>query len=141
MNWESWDQRKSTLGQHTSKTVSGKGGEAAHGEGILECSGLCYSDMAFTENEFGATQVPFTPGHEVVGIVEAIGSDINSVKVGDRVGAGDKAFFRTSLSSNDVVGWMKSTCLQCDNCVVGKEQMCLKGMDQMIVGKGCEQLR
>ena len=61
------------------------------------------SDLSMLKNEWGFTQYPFVPGHEVIGIVTAIGNMVNHLKVGQYVG----------------IGWRARSCLVCDQCLSG----------------------
>src|SRR5271157_1981653 len=54
---------------------------------ILYC-GVCHSDIHSARNEWGGTQYPFVPGHEIVGRVAATGKSVSKYKVGDLVGVG-----------------------------------------------------
>src|SRR5690606_33107308 len=54
---------------------------------ILYC-GVCHSDLHFARNEWGFTQYPAVPGHEIVGRVTAVGGAVTKVKVGDLAGVG-----------------------------------------------------
>ncbi len=78
---------------------------------ILYC-GVCHSDLHFARNEWGFTQYPCVPGHEIVGRVTAIGSGVTRFKVGDTVG----------------VGCLVDSCRTCPNCRAGLEQFCDNGM-------------
>lgn len=78
---------------------------------ILYC-GVCHSDIHTARNEWGGTIYPVVPGHEIVGKVTAIGSDVKNHKVGDTVG----------------VGCMVDSCGTCGNCEEDLEQFCEKGM-------------
>ena len=64
---------------------------------ILYC-GICHSDLHQVKNDFGFSVYPMVPGHEIVGRVTAIGSDVTSFKVGDLAGVGCTCF-ATSMSS------------------------------------------
>lgn len=77
---------------------------------ILYC-GVCHSDLHIARNEWGGTLYPLVPGHEIVGKVVAVGSDVSKFKVGDVVG----------------VGCMVDSCRQCQNCAEGFEQYCNAG--------------
>ena len=77
---------------------------------ILYC-GVCHTDIHFAENDWGRTTYPVVPGHEIVGRVTAVGSDVTRFKVGDRVG----------------VGCMVDSCRQCKACESGLEQFCESG--------------
>jgi len=70
--------------------------------------GVCHSDLHFVRNEWGFTQYPAVPGHEIVGRVTAIGSGVKKFKVGDTVG----------------VGCLVDSCRTCPDCRSGLEQFC-----------------
>jgi len=78
---------------------------------ILYC-GVCHSDLHTAENDWGWTQYPVVPGHEIVGRVLEVGSGVTKYKVGDNV----------------AVGCMVDSCLCCDQCHHGEEQFCREGM-------------
>ena len=54
---------------------------------ILYC-GICHSDLHSVHNDWGGTIYPIVPGHEIVGRVTGIGSDVTKFKVGDLAGIG-----------------------------------------------------
>lgn len=54
---------------------------------IKHC-GICHTDVSQIKNEWGGSRYPLVPGHEIVGIVSAVGAAVKSFKVGDRVGVG-----------------------------------------------------
>jgi uncharacterized zinc-type alcohol dehydrogenase-like protein len=70
--------------------------------------GVCHSDLHFARNEWGFTQYPAVPGHEIVGRVTAVGDDVTKFKVGDTVG----------------VGCLVDSCRTCPECRQGLEQFC-----------------
>jgi uncharacterized zinc-type alcohol dehydrogenase-like protein len=70
--------------------------------------GICHSDLAMIDNDWGFTGYPLVPGHEVIGTVAAIGSDVEGPKVGQRVG----------------VGWHAGSCGHCEWCGKGLESLC-----------------
>lgn len=74
---------------------------------ILFC-GVCHSDLHYARNEWNFTQYPAVPGHEIVGRVTGIGSDVEKFKVGDLVG----------------VGCLVDSCRTCPDCRSGLEQFC-----------------
>jgi len=74
---------------------------------ILFC-GVCHSDLHTARGEWAGTLYPCVPGHEIVGRVSAIGSDVTTFAVGDIVG----------------VGCMVDSCGQCASCREGEEQYC-----------------
>ncbi|XXQ68106.1 NAD(P)-dependent alcohol dehydrogenase [Neisseriaceae bacterium B1] len=78
----------------------------------IEYCGVCHSDLHTARNDWGWTSYyPIVVGHEIVGRVTAVGSDVNNVKVGDLVG----------------VGCMVDSCQQCAPCEHGLEQYCENG--------------
>jgi uncharacterized zinc-type alcohol dehydrogenase-like protein len=77
----------------------------------IKYSGICHSDIHTVRGEWGDIQYPQVVGHEIVGIVSEVGSEVSKHKVGDRVG----------------VGCMVNSCGECESCVAGKENYCLKG--------------
>lgn len=75
----------------------------------VEASGLCHTDIHAARGEWPVKpKLPFTPGHEGVGIVEEAGPDVTEVAVGDRV----------------AVPWLGYACGTCDYCVSGWETLC-----------------
>lgn len=85
---------------------------------ILYC-GVCHSDLHTARNEWGGTVYPCVPGHEIVGRVINVGSDVKKYKAGDLVG----------------VGCLVDSCRHCENCKQGLEQFCLNGMVGTYNGK------
>src|SRR6056297_968881 len=77
---------------------------------ILYC-GVCHTDIHFVENDWGMTVYPVVPGHEIIGRVTAIGSEVDGFNVGDMVG----------------VGCMVDSCRKCSCCKQGLEQYCGNG--------------
>jgi uncharacterized zinc-type alcohol dehydrogenase-like protein len=77
----------------------------------IKYSGICHSDIHTVREEWGPIQFPQVVGHEIVGIVTEVGSEVSTHNVGDRVG----------------VGCMVNSCRECENCLAGEEQYCLKG--------------
>ena len=78
----------------------------------IQYCGVCHSDLHFARNEWGFTQYPAVPGHEIVGKVTAVGSGVKKFKVGETVG----------------VGCLIDSCRTCPNCRSGLEQYCDLGM-------------
>ena len=70
--------------------------------------GVCHSDLHTARSEWGGTQYPCVPGHEIVGTVTAVGGDVTRFAVGDTVG----------------VGCMVDSCGVCPSCHEGEEQYC-----------------
>jgi len=77
----------------------------------IEYAGICHSDIHTVNGDWGPQPFPVVPGHEIVGLVTDVGSDVNRHHVGDRVG----------------VGCMVNSCRECVNCRAGDEQYCVKG--------------
>ena len=75
-------------------------------------AGICHSDIHTARGEWGKVHYPIVPGHEIAGTVEEVGSAVGGFAVGDRAG----------------VGCMVDSCRECENCLAGEEQYCLKGM-------------
>lgn len=80
--------------------------------------GICHSDLSMLNNDWRITQYPFVPGHEVVGEVIRVGSEVNNLKAGDFVG----------------VGWNSSSCMHCYQCMDGSHHLC-KDAESTIVGR------
>jgi len=78
----------------------------------IKYAGICHSDIHSARGEWGPVQYPFVPGHEIAGIIAAVGSAVTKHSVGDRVG----------------VGCMVDSCGKCVHCHDGEEQYCLEGM-------------
>ena len=78
---------------------------------ILFC-GVCHSDLHTARGEWGGTVYPVVPGHEIVGRVSKVGSDVKNFKEGQLAG----------------VGCLVDSCRDCDNCKDGLEQYCSNGM-------------
>ncbi|MGI4896370.1 MAG: NAD(P)-dependent alcohol dehydrogenase [Janthinobacterium lividum] len=77
----------------------------------IKFAGICHSDIHTARSEWGPSNYPVVPGHEIAGIVAEVGSEVTKFSVGDRVG----------------VGCMVDSCGECANCTKGEEQYCLKG--------------
>ncbi|GGF41443.1 alcohol dehydrogenase [Marmoricola endophyticus] len=71
-------------------------------------AGICHSDIHTAREEWGTTQFPLTPGHEIVGTVSEVGDQVTDHKVGDIVG----------------VGCFVDSCMECEACKDGEEQYC-----------------
>ena len=72
--------------------------------------GVCATDLHMVNNDWGMTRYPLVPGHEIVGHVIAIGSDVTNVKIGDAV----------------CLGCMAQSCYTCDYCKAGDDNLCAK---------------
>ena len=76
---------------------------------ITHC-GICHSDLHLIANDWGISQYPFIPGHEIIGKVTAVGSEVKALEVGQRVG----------------LGWQSNSCGHCEWCLKGQENLCLE---------------
>lgn len=85
---------------------------------ILYC-GVCHSDLHVARNEWGGTQYPAVPGHEIIGRVAAVGEHVTKFRPGDIVG----------------VGCMVDSCRQCRSCEEGLEQFCENGFTATYNGR------
>ncbi|MDO3380627.1 NADPH-dependent aldehyde reductase Ahr [Gilvimarinus algae] len=74
----------------------------------VDSCGLCHSDISMLDNEWGFTQYPFVPGHEVIGTIAKVGSDVANLKSGQRVG----------------LGWHSGYCNDCQTCNSGDHNLC-----------------
>ena len=74
----------------------------------VESCGICHSDLSMLDNEWGMSQYPLVPGHEVVGTIAATGYAVTRLKPGDRVG----------------MGWHAGYCMTCPTCMSGDHNMC-----------------
>lgn len=77
---------------------------------ILYC-GVCHSDLHTARNDWGFTVFPTVPGHEIVGKITKVGSDVTHLKVGDIA----------------AVGCLIDSCHTCSSCEKDLEQYCLNG--------------
>jgi uncharacterized zinc-type alcohol dehydrogenase-like protein len=74
---------------------------------ITHC-GVCHSDVHLIDNDWGISQYPLVPGHEIVGTVAAVGSEVTTLSIGQRVGVGGQA----------------GACHECENCAKGQDKFC-----------------
>ena len=77
----------------------------------IHYSGICHSDIHQGREEWFESIFPMVPGHEMVGVVTEIGSDVKKFSVGDRAG----------------VGVFIDSCGTCESCVTGYDQYCFTG--------------
>ena len=75
-------------------------------------SGICHSDIHQAREEWGPAIFPMVPGHEIVGRVIQVGSQVSKFKIGELIG----------------VGVFVDSCRNCSSCLQGLEQYCLEGM-------------
>ena len=74
---------------------------------ILTC-GVCHTDLHIVEGDLDLPHLPIIPGHEIVGVVDAVGEGVTLHRVGDRLG----------------VPWLNEVCGQCGYCRAGRENLC-----------------
>jgi propanol-preferring alcohol dehydrogenase len=75
----------------------------------VKACGVCHTDLHIVEGELPAPLLPIIPGHQIVGVVSALGPGATRFKLGDRVG----------------VPWLAWTCGACDYCKRGSENLCV----------------
>jgi len=83
----------------------------------VESCGLCHSDLSMLENERGTSAYPLVLGHEVIGIVDALGEEVKNLRVGQRVG----------------LGWLSGSCAHCRICLQWAQP--LRDTEQTLVGR------
>lgn len=71
---------------------------------------VCRTDLHLVDGELADAVLPVVPGHQIVGIVEGAGAGVGSPRAGDRVG----------------VPWLAWTCGNCEQCVAGHENLCVR---------------
>ncbi|SMP67344.1 uncharacterized zinc-type alcohol dehydrogenase-like protein [Neorhodopirellula lusitana] len=74
---------------------------------VTSC-GICHSDISMIDNEWGMTEYPLVPGHEITGTIAAIGAGVDRLKVGQTVG----------------LGWSSGSCMTCHQCMSGDHNLC-----------------
>jgi alcohol dehydrogenase (NADP+) len=77
----------------------------------IKFTGICHSDIHTARGDWAGINYPVVVGHEIAGVVEAVGAKVTRHAVGDRVG----------------VGCFVDSCRECVNCLAGEEQHCLAG--------------
>lgn len=73
--------------------------------------GICHSDIHQARDEWGGSKFPMVPGHEIAGVVQAVGTKVTKYKVGDTVG----------------VGCFVDSCRRCRHCEQHLDQYCIEG--------------
>ncbi|MNQ46834.1 alcohol dehydrogenase [compost metagenome] len=74
----------------------------------VRACGVCRTDLHVVDGDLPPRRRPIVPGHEVVGLVDAVGLQVTGVRIGDRVGA----------------PWLAQTCGRCRYCREGRENLC-----------------
>jgi alcohol/geraniol dehydrogenase (NADP+) len=77
---------------------------------VTHC-GICHTDLHLINNDVGISTYPLVPGHEVVGVVSRTGSAVNGSLADQRVG----------------VGWLAGVDFTCEQCLAGRDNLCLGG--------------
>jgi len=80
------------------------------GELVLDVAacGVCRTDLQLVEGDLAVRRLPIVPGHQVVGRVSAVGSQVEDWEIGARAG----------------IGWLAGTCGRCVFCRSGRENLC-----------------
>jgi uncharacterized zinc-type alcohol dehydrogenase-like protein len=84
----------------------------------IESCGICHSDLSMLHNDWGITQYPFVPGHEIIGTIAAKGAQVKNLALGQRVG----------------LGWHAGYCMTCHSCLSGDHNLCAQS-ESTIVGR------
>lgn len=86
----------------------------------VENCGVCHSDLSMIQNEWGNTNYPFIPGHEVIGTVSALGAHAKGLHLGQHVG----------------VGWTAESCMHCQACLSGDQTLCAQAVATIVHHNG-----
>ena len=74
----------------------------------VACCGVCRTDLHVVDGELPNPKLPIIPGHEIIGLIDQIGRDVGTLRIGTRVG----------------IPWLGSTCGVCPYCQQGSENLC-----------------
>ena len=74
---------------------------------VTHC-GICHTDVGMVDNEWGFSRYPLVPGHEIVGIVAAVGANVAGLAIGQRAG----------------LGALCGSCMTCEYCERGAQHVC-----------------
>ncbi len=74
--------------------------------------GVCRTDLHIVDGELTDPTLPLVPGHQIVGVIEAVGDRVEGMAIGDRVG----------------VPWLGWTCGECRYCTTGRENLCERAL-------------
>lgn len=86
----------------------------------VEFCGICHSDLSMLHNDWGITQYPFVPGHEIIGAIAAKGAYVQHLAVGQRVG----------------LGWHSRYCMMCSSCLNGDHNLCMQSESTIVSRHG-----
>ncbi len=82
----------------------------------VDSCGICHSDLSMLKNEWGMTEYPIVPGHEVSGRIAAAGESVTHLEVGQKVG----------------LGWYARSCLVCHDCMSGNHNLCQNAVGTIV---------
>jgi len=82
----------------------------------VQYSGICHSDLSIIDDEWGMTQYPVVPGHEVIGRIAKVGDHVKGLQVGQAVG----------------LGWHAGFCNECALCHSGDHNLCATAQPTII---------
>ncbi len=82
----------------------------------VQYCGICHSDLSVIDNDWGNTQYPVVPGHEIVGKISRIGKHVDNLIVGQAVG----------------LGWHSDYCDECSLCRTGDQNLCTNAQATII---------
>jgi propanol-preferring alcohol dehydrogenase len=74
----------------------------------ISACGICRTDLHVIEGELPTKILPIIPGHQIIGVVDKVGTGCKRFTVGTRIG----------------IAWLRWTCGQCEFCKTGKENLC-----------------
>jgi propanol-preferring alcohol dehydrogenase len=74
----------------------------------VSACGVCRTDLHIVDGELAPRRAPLVPGHEIVGVIDAVGEGASALRVGERVG----------------VGWLGGVCGACSYCAADRENLC-----------------
>ncbi len=77
----------------------------------IRCCAVCHTDLHIVEGDLPLPKLPIVPGHQIVGLIDGLGSGVGTLKTGDRVG----------------IPWLYSTDGNCPYCQRGTENLCEQG--------------
>jgi uncharacterized zinc-type alcohol dehydrogenase-like protein len=86
---------------------------------ISHC-GICHSDLHLIDNDWSVSSYPLVPGHEIIGSVSRLGTEVAQLHEGQRVG----------------VGWLAGSCMACEQCLSGNENLCRRSQPTCIARPG-----
>ncbi|HEY9219228.1 MAG TPA: zinc-dependent alcohol dehydrogenase family protein [Phenylobacterium sp.] len=74
----------------------------------VRACGVCRTDLHVVDGDLKARRSPIVPGHEIIGVVDAVGAGVAGLELGERLG----------------VPWLGETCGRCSYCASGEENLC-----------------